>query len=79
MTGPWVSGSGLSHGWGEANGSPDAQRLAEARQAQGTGGPCVAPRPSPGPGSLPPIVREIRCEAAQLPSEAAEPVALGVS
>jgi len=47
MRGPWVSGSGLSHGWGEANGSPDTQRLAEARRAQGAEGRCVAPKALP--------------------------------
>ncbi|CAI9173411.1 unnamed protein product [Rangifer tarandus platyrhynchus] len=39
MMGPQVSDSGLSRGWGEANGSPNAQRLADARQLQSAEGP----------------------------------------
>lgn len=58
MRGPWVSGSGLSHGWGEANGSPDTQQLAEARRAQGAEGPCVAPKALPLRPLVPPAHRQ---------------------
>ena len=51
---------------------------AAGRGQAGTGrrGPLCGPQgPPPGLWSLPPIVRQIRCEAAWLPSEATEPVA----
>ena len=64
---------------GRGNSGPSTQRLAEARRAQSTEGPCAALRASSSPQALPPLAREIRCEAARLPSEAAEPLALGVS
>lgn len=44
MMGPQVSDSGLSCGWGEANGSPSAQRLAETRRAQSAEGPLCGPQ-----------------------------------
>lgn len=80
MRGPWVSGSGLSHGWERQTAAltPSSWRRPGGHRAQRA--PVWPPRPSPsGLWSLLPIVREIMCEAAWLPSEATEPVALGVS